>query len=303
MPTGQHWLRFVAINVAFAAFAASVAYMHHVSSVKQNWPLYRCNPMYMWMADNVRENFAFCVQTTQSHFMGHLLQPLTTVTGSLTGMMGGFVQDIQNIRGMFAQVRGFLTALVENLFGTFLNIVVEFQRISAAIKDLVGKTVGTMVTVMYMMDGSVKTMQSTWNGPPGQLVRSMGKCFHPDTPVWLREANDPVPCAAVRPGDVLSDGSRVECTMRIDNRADRWPLYEFVDDAALRVTGSHSVWFEGQWRRVETLPSSVCRVSALDPVDEFVCFITDTHRIPLGAHVFWDWEDHRIDPSPDNQPR
>ena len=27
------------------------------------------------------------------------------------------------------------------------------------------------MTFMYMLDGSVKTMQSVWSGPPGQLLR------------------------------------------------------------------------------------------------------------------------------------
>ena len=38
---------------------------------------------------------------------------------------------------------------------------------------------------MYVMDGSIKTMNSTWNGPPGQLVRALGKCFHPYTNIKL----------------------------------------------------------------------------------------------------------------------
>ena len=42
-----------------------------------------------------------------------------------------------------------------------------------------------MVSLLFIMDGSIKTMNSTWNGPPGQLVRALGKCFHPYTNIKL----------------------------------------------------------------------------------------------------------------------
>jgi hypothetical protein len=41
------------------------------------------------------------------------------------------------------------------------------------IKDMMSKTVGIMTTMMYTLDTGVKTMQSTWAGPIGQVVRSL----------------------------------------------------------------------------------------------------------------------------------
>ena len=44
---------------------------------------------------------------------------------------------------------------------------------------------------MFILDGSMKTMESTWNGPPGQLVRKVGKmkiCFRPDTLLRLENS-------------------------------------------------------------------------------------------------------------------
>jgi hypothetical protein len=54
-----------------------------------------------------------------------------------------------------------------------------------SIKDLVGKMIGVMVAMMHIMDGSLKTINSSWNGPPGQMVRAIGKCFHPETKIKL----------------------------------------------------------------------------------------------------------------------
>jgi hypothetical protein len=51
---------------------------------------------------------------------------------------------------------------------------------------MVGKMIGIVVTILYVLDGSIKTMNSTWAGPSGQLVRAMGSCFHPETKVKLK---------------------------------------------------------------------------------------------------------------------
>ena len=42
-------------------------------------------------------------------------------------------------------------------------------------KDMMGKIVGIMATMMYLLQGSIMTMQSSWNGPPGEMVRFMSK--------------------------------------------------------------------------------------------------------------------------------
>ena len=69
----------------------------------------------------------------------------------------------------------------------FRRNIFEFQKIIIGIKDVIGKVIGIMVTLMYVLDGRIKTMQSSWNGPPGQMVRALGgSCFHPDTLILLK---------------------------------------------------------------------------------------------------------------------
>ena len=189
MPSGKNWINFLYVNLAFAIYIAGVFYYSQVAEIKANWPLYRCNPMYMPLADNMEENFTYCVQSMQTNYMGYLLQPITFVTNSLGTMLGGFMEEINNIRAMFNKIRTFFSNIIQSVFGVFLNLVIEFQRITIGIKDLIGKTIGIMVSFMYILDGSLKTMNSTWNGPPGQMVRALGKCFHPNTNVTLKDGS------------------------------------------------------------------------------------------------------------------
>jgi hypothetical protein len=47
MPSGKNWVNFLYVNLAFAIYIAGVFYYSRVAEIKANWPLYRCNPMYM----------------------------------------------------------------------------------------------------------------------------------------------------------------------------------------------------------------------------------------------------------------
>ncbi len=57
MPSGKNWVNFLYVNIAFAIYIAGVFYYSQLAEIKANWPLYRCNPMYMLLADDIEENF------------------------------------------------------------------------------------------------------------------------------------------------------------------------------------------------------------------------------------------------------
>jgi hypothetical protein len=296
MPSGKNWIYFIYINLAFGLYMAGVFYFNQLEEIKANWPLYRCNPMYMPLADDVESNFTHCIQTMQSDYMGHLLQPLTFVTSSITDLLGGFLGEINMVRAMFDKIRKFLSSIIENVFGVFLNLVIEFQRITIGIKDLIGKTVGIMVSLMYVMDGSIKTMNSTWNGPPGQIVKALGKCFHPDTKIKLKNG-DTKQMKNIDLGDILENGSIVEAVMKIDNLKNPVPLYELkgrgINKKSIYVTGSHLVF--------NNITNDFCKVENYYKSDKttvttdwFSCLITNDHKIQIENEIFWDWEDHFV---------
>ena len=51
--------------------------------------------------------------------------------------------------------------------------LIEIQKMMITLKDMAAKQVAVLATVMYMVDGSTKTMKSVWNGAPGQIVRAL----------------------------------------------------------------------------------------------------------------------------------
>jgi hypothetical protein len=296
MPSGKNWVNFLYINIAFAIYIAGVFYYSQLAEIKANWPLYRCNPMYMPLADNIEQNFVYCIQSMQTNFMGHLLQPLTFITGSLGGMISSFMTEINSIRAMFDKIRTFFSDIIQSVFGVFLNLVIEFQRITIGIKDLIGKTIGIMVSLMYVMDGSVKTMNSTWNGPPGQMVRRLGKCFAPTTSIRLKNGTIKI-IKDIDLGDVLEDGSVVESVMKIDNKREPIPLYVIkksgIENEDIFVTGSHLVFDRSQNKFITVDKYPKATLTNLHS-EWFSCLITSNHKIKIGNEIFWDWEDHFV---------
>ena len=296
MPSGKNWVNFLYVNLAFAIYIAGVFYYSQLAEIKANWPLYRCNPMYMPLADDMETNFVYCIQSMQTNFMGYLLQPLTFLTSSLGGMMGNFMDEINSIRAMFNKIRTFFSDIIQSVFGVFLNLVIEFQRITIGIKDLIGKTIGIMTSLMYVMDGSIKTMNSTWNGPPGQMVRALGKCFHPNTHIKL--LNGTIKSIKdVDLGDILEDGSIVESVMKIDNKHKPIPLYLIknagVNKEDIYVTGSHLVLNNDTKQFIKTEDYFKAQLSD-KKTEWFSCLITSDHKIQIGNEMFWDWEDHFV---------
>jgi hypothetical protein len=296
MPSGKNWINFLYVNIAFVLYIMGVFYYSKLAEIKANWPLYRCNPLYMPLADDVQSNFVYCIQSMQTNFMGYLLEPLTFLTSSINNLLGSFLEEINYVRAMFNKIRNFITSIIQSVFGVFLNLVIEFQKITIGIKDLIGKTIGIMVTLMYVLDGSIKTMKSTWNGPSGQLVRALGKCFHPLTLVKLQNGENKL-MKDVDLGDILENGSVVQSVLKIDNKIETEPLYIIkgsgVNKEDIFVTGSHLVFDNTQnnFIKVENYTKAVLTETH---IDWFSCLITSDHKIKIGDEIFWDWEDHFI---------
>ena len=294
MPTGKNWTAFILLNVGFILYLISVYFFSSVKDIKENWPKYRCNPMYMPLSDNIQQDFVYCIQNMQSDYMGYILQPITFATSSLTNLAGNFSNELQNIRGMFSQTRSFISNIIESIFGVFLNIIIEFQKIIMGIKDLIGKVVGILTVILYLLDGSVKTVNSMWNGPNGQLVRSLGNCFHPNTILKLKNGTH-VKMSKINVGVILENGSKVISVMKLsqDKTDIFYKLYDNINNIFIFVTGTHMVLLpNGQYGEVQTHPYAI--VCPEIKASYLSCLITNDHKIKIGNYLFWDYEDRSI---------
>ena len=294
MPTMNNYLNLLYVNLGFIAQITVMMYFKSALEIRDNWPLYRCNPPYWIFSKNISEDFTYCVQNTQMNMMGYLLQPLNYMISSLTSIGGQFAESINNVRVMFGSMRNFISEIIQNVFGVFLNLIVEFQKIIISIKDMVGKMIGIVVTIMYVLDGSIKTMNSAWAGPSGQLVRAIGSCFHPRTTITLDNGtvcqmeNAPL-------GAKLKGGGNIFAVLKVDN-AKKEPLYKIRSSRGsdIFVTGEHFVLDKtnNQWVQVKNYAKAEIQPSFIP--DYFSCLITTDGRIRIEEEIFWDWEDDEL---------
>jgi hypothetical protein len=150
-----------------------------IKNIQNNWPEYRCNPMVMPFAGtfghNAVNNFTYCIQNMQMDYMSNLLSPVHYLLSNIGDTSNELMGSIQSIRQFISVLRNFITSIVQSIFGVLLNVLTQVQFLLIKMKDMVSKTVGVVVTMMYILQGGIMTMQSGWNGAPGQMVRTMSK--------------------------------------------------------------------------------------------------------------------------------
>ena len=169
----------ILIIVVFLGLYLSNILAIGMKKVKDNWPLYRCSPAVMPFASlfghDVGDNFMQCIQTTQSSYMNYLMMPLNHVISLIGSVATKIVKDTESIRGFVGGLRDKIMGLVKNIFGIFSNILSGFQKIIIAMRDMINKLVAIFATLMFIMQGSLYTMQSMWGGVFGQMVRALGR--------------------------------------------------------------------------------------------------------------------------------
>jgi hypothetical protein len=262
-----------------------------LKKIKDEWPKYKCNPMVMPFAGTLgydtNANFINCVGDIQGDMMGYFLQPVHYLL-NLVGDLGiNLMDSLQNIRMMFSRVRNFLSNMITGIFSIFTNVIIQMQKFISNLKDLMGKQVAVLMTLMHMVVGAIYTGESIMGGPVGETLRFL--CFHPETKLQLSN-NKMVNMEDINLGDTLINNSNVVAVLKIKN-VFKDPFYKIWDSKLndhIYVTGCHKIIYENK-----VIPVSDCPKAVLTDIvhDTFSCLITSDHLIPIGEHVFWDWED------------
>ena len=295
MPTMNNFLIFTYVNLAFIIQIGILVYFKSAKEIKDNWQEYRCNPPYWVFSENLTDDFNYCIQNSQTSLMGFLLQPMTYMMSSITSMSGSALEAVNNARGMIDKLRNFLTSIISTIFSVFFNMIIEFQKMIIAILDMVSKIVGVIGTLLFVLDGTMKTMQSGWNGPMGQLVRKIGVCFHPDTKVKLKNG-EIFPMKDLPLGAELEDGGKIFAVLKIDN-SKKDKLYKIkggVNGEDIFVTGKHFIYDKKQDKFIYVEDYEGALKQEEIKSDWFSCLITTNRRIPIEEHIFWDWEDDEL---------
>jgi hypothetical protein len=292
MPSFNDWVSFSYITVGFFIQFGIIYYLTSMLSIQDNWLENRCNPMYMPFAENIQDNFMYCIQNVQTNLMPYLLQPIQFVLSMLTDFGGEISTSVNSMRELISTFVGNTTNIFVNIYGAFMGLIIAFQRIVLGIQDMINKLIGVVVTLLYILQGTIDTMSSAWSGPPGQLVRAL--CFHPET--HLRKSDGSYfPICKSTIGIELHDGSIITKVHRFENCKSEI-LYELSHNIRqsmlpIMVTGNHYIFYKNRWIMVKDIPNVT-----QSPIksDILYCLETSSQNIHIQSCVFWDWNDDAL---------
>jgi len=135
--------------------------MKTIQPIKQNWSVERCNPKVMPFAGIINkpddksiteftaENFNYCLNNIQTSITGHLIEPITYLTYSLTEVFVDLQKGMQFLRNIMANIRNSIGTIAGDIMGRIANIIVPLQQIIIAVRDIMGKIQGTIVAGLY----------------------------------------------------------------------------------------------------------------------------------------------------------
>jgi hypothetical protein len=275
-----------------------------IGNIQKNWIVYRCNPTIMpfagYFGHDPVENFGYCIQNMQTSYMGFLLKPTHYLISTIQSMLGGLTTDINWIRKKIESLVSNLTNIIVNIFGIFINIIIEFQRIFIKLKDTFSKVLGIMVSVIYIIEGGMLSGKSIMAGPVGETLKFV--CFHPKTKLRLENGISKT-INNIDVDDILQNGSKVLATLKIKGNVDInfnnnsiYKIKNNTDNTDILVTGSHLILNKetNKFIPVNKISNKIATKCNNIKCDYFYCLITDDHKICIGEHIFWDWEDDGI---------
>jgi len=280
--------------------------MKSADEIKQNWSEYRCNPPYWIYSSNIASDMQYCVQNTMNSTKTATQNEFMSSITMLTDMAATFNEANLSNQESSSLLGDSLGNITGNIMGVFNNVTMSMTKIISGIINMTGEVIGIMITLLYIMDGSMKTMASLWAGPPGQAVRFIGSCFHKNTVLLVLEQNKkniknkykPVTIDNICVGDVLSNGDVVLKVLALSN-IHREPYYTLScningEKQDIYVTGEHFMYDKKKltWTKVKNLEEAI----KTDIIDDVVySLVTHGHTIPIGECMFWDWEDDELD--------
>lgn len=178
------WVKSIFIVVMFMLFLAVDTYNGSIKSMQDNWNLNRCNPVMMPFASYIapkgstittQDNFAYCIQSMMANFAPSIIQPFNYVQSMTTDMMSSINDSMHASTAQSASFNFGVSSIFENIYGVFLNTIIEFNILVIKIMDTQGKISGIITTLLYIMTAVQYTFQSMWNGIPGKMIQTLGK--------------------------------------------------------------------------------------------------------------------------------
>lgn len=176
---GSDILRMGMVLLVFMIVYIASMFSGGIQQIKDNWPLYRCNPVVMPFAGvfgyDATQNMTYCIQNAQTQYMSYLLQPLYYALSVSNSIGSSLSNDLQSMRNAVGLTRSLMGGNFLDVFSKLINIRVEFHRITSKFKDVMKKMMGVQMTFLYILTGGIDTGRSIVAGPIGKTLDAVSR--------------------------------------------------------------------------------------------------------------------------------
>jgi hypothetical protein len=320
-------LKIVVIAVIFIYIHLLVFSTKFQEYIDENWRELRCKPYLIPVAgisskaegtnffSKTINNFNNCTNTQVNSNINVFSKPLMELINGIVGGLSSIRNIINNFRNMAKVIRELFASLVQstferisNSFGTMYYFQEKLRNIikrQSAVFEILSQFLTTMPFLFYSFShGPIPRFAYWLKNYVGFLISMIvicilcafggpfvalfacpvcALCFHKDTIVKTQRGN--IKISELKIGDIVGSGSnQTKVTGLMNVKQDIYELYN-VDNVLL--SGSHLVYNENKWTRVENLPG----VSSNKYNTEIVCLTTENHTIEINGRLFSDYRE------------
>ena len=287
-------------GLIFIILLLYIILVYNRKNIINNWDNYKCSPLVMPFASffdkDPIENLNGCMWNGYKSNFAILIKPITYMIDTIKLLIGKLFEQLNSIRTILKPMRDFVenaTAMVYKKIEGIMNLTMfTFLKMN----NLMKRTFANFRLMVYALEASQYTIQSTWNGPVGEITRfwapgvdffSKFFCFEPSTKV-LDNNNLSIEISKLKIGDTLYNNNNVIGILNmigVDN---------YYNYNGIIVSGNHLVFNNdyNKWIEVSLAPGAKYLYNT--DIKNVICLITAKNTIPVidtcgNIHNFSDY--------------
>ena len=292
--------------IIFIILLLYIILVYNRKNIIKNWDQYKCSPLIIPFASffdkDPIENLNGCMWNGYKSNFGILIKPFTYMIDTIKLVIKKLFDQLNSIRTLLKPIRDFVesaTAMVYKKIEGIMNLTMfTFLKMN----NLMKRTFANFRIMVYALEASQYTIQSTWNGPIGKITRFWAPgidffsdffCFEPSTKV-LNVNKVPVEISKLNIGDTLFHNNNIIGILKmigVDN---------YYNYNGIIVSGNHLVYnYENKkWTEVSFAPGA--KYVHKPEIKNVYCLITANNTIPIldnyrNIHHFSDYIETKDD--------
>lgn len=162
----------VTLILLLVGYQTYVRMKMHIEPVRKNWAVERCKPQYMIFAGQImqpkdipystftKNNMRYCFNKILDNITASFFYPIQYVLKPILSMWNLILYVIDMIRRVFYIIRNTIIRVSTLLMDKIINLLVPFQKVAIAMRDMIGKMQAIFVTILYQAIGAYYALRS-----------------------------------------------------------------------------------------------------------------------------------------------